>query len=153
MPTNANVNAQQVLNRIDTLLKQLENPQRLMFSIGETLKDYILEEFDTSGHGTWPALKFRKGGKPLMDTRRLYNSFTTHATANSATVSTNVEYAPLQNYGALQGSLGQTSRNTPIPWGDIPAREFLPVDASGQIKPDALERVMETVQRYINRRR
>ncbi|WP_149589823.1 phage virion morphogenesis protein [Tabrizicola flagellatus] len=34
-------------------------------------------------------------------------------------------YAATQQFGARQGAFGRTSRNGPIPWGDIPARPFL----------------------------
>lgn len=34
-------------------------------------------------------------------------------------------YAGSQQFGAAKGSFGNTKRGSPIPWGDIPAREFL----------------------------
>lgn len=34
-------------------------------------------------------------------------------------------YADTHQFGAPKGSFGSTSRGSPIPWGDIPTREFL----------------------------
>lgn len=34
-------------------------------------------------------------------------------------------YAGVMQFGEAKGAAGQTSRGTPIPWGDIPARPFL----------------------------
>ena len=34
-------------------------------------------------------------------------------------------YAAVMQFGAAQGAFGRTSRNGPIPWGDIPARPFI----------------------------
>jgi phage virion morphogenesis protein len=38
-------------------------------------------------------------------------------------------YAATQQFGAAQGAYGRTSRNGPIPWGNIPARPFLGISA------------------------
>jgi len=34
-------------------------------------------------------------------------------------------YAAVHQFGAAQGAFGNTSRGSPIPWGDIPARPYL----------------------------
>ena len=44
---------------------------------------------------------------------------------DQVTLSTNVEYAVVQQFGAKQGAFGRDKRNHPLPWGDIPARPFL----------------------------
>ncbi len=36
-----------------------------------------------------------------------------------------LEYAATHQFGAKKGAFGKTSRNAPIPWGDIPARPYL----------------------------
>lgn len=36
-----------------------------------------------------------------------------------------MEYAAAQQFGMKKGYAGSTKKGTPIPWGDIPAREFL----------------------------
>lgn len=42
-------------------------------------------------------------------------------------------YATTQQFGAAQGAFGRTSRNGPIPWGNIPARPFLGISAEDQV--------------------
>lgn len=97
----------------------------------------------------------RKGkGKPgagaggvqiLKDTGRLAASFTYDADAESVTVGTNVSYAKTHQFGAAMGQYGRyyqlarlkfakgdfrraagSKKGHPIPWGNIPARPFLP---------------------------
>ncbi|MFN3575376.1 MAG: phage virion morphogenesis protein [Tabrizicola sp.] len=41
-------------------------------------------------------------------------------------------YAATQQFGAKKGAFGRTSRNGPIPWGDIPARPFLGLSAEDE---------------------
>lgn len=53
-------------------------------------------------------------------------------------------YAATQHFGAAKGAFGRTSRNGPIPWGNIPARPFLGVSAEDEANilgaiSDALE--------------
>lgn len=63
--------------------------------------------------------------KPLLDTGRLRQSVTYQATNDSVRVGTDVEYATTQQFGARQGQYGR--RRGPIPWGNIPARPFMPI--------------------------
>lgn len=64
---------------------------------------------------------------PLNDTGVLRNSIAYRLSGQSVEIGTNVKYAALQNFGAKQGAFGKNKRNTPIPWGDVPARQFIPV--------------------------
>jgi phage gpG-like protein len=41
-------------------------------------------------------------------------------------------YAAVQQFGAGKGAFGRTSRNGPIPWGNIPARPFLGISAEDE---------------------
>lgn len=67
------------------------------------------------------------GIKPLLDTGALRNSITHNATTHSVEVGTNIKYAKTHQFGANQGAFGRTRRGGPIPWGNIPARPFLPI--------------------------
>lgn len=52
-------------------------------------------------------------------------------------------YAAVQQFGAAKGAFGKTTRNAPIPWGDIPPRPFLGLsDEDG-------ERVVEILRDYL----
>jgi len=86
--------------------------------------------------------------KPLQDTRKMYNSITERSTNTSAELGTNAVQAVLQQFGAPQGAFGKTKRNTPIPWGNVPARPFFPMDENSTITVTALERVMETLEQF-----
>ena len=39
--------------------------------------------------------------------------------------------------------------NTPLPWGDIPARPFIPMDKNGDISYDGFLAVREVVNGYL----
>jgi phage virion morphogenesis protein len=53
-------------------------------------------------------------------------------------------YAGTMQHGAAQGAFGRTSRNGPIPWGDIPAREYLGLSIENE--EDLLELVEDFIQ-------
>lgn len=54
-------------------------------------------------------------------------------------------YAATQQFGAAQGAFGRTSRNGPIPWGNIPARPFLGISADDQT--NILDTIAEALTR------
>jgi phage gpG-like protein len=63
---------------------------------------------------------------PLIgESKSLSTQFAVQAGSDQVTLSTNVEYAAVQQFGAKQGAFGRDKRNHPLPWGDIPARPFL----------------------------
>jgi len=51
---------------------------------------------------------------------------------NTLEFGSNLEYAAVQHFGIHQGAFGRSQRNTPLPWGDIPARPFLGVSSEDQ---------------------
>lgn len=66
------------------------------------------------------------GKKPLIgESKTLSTQFAVRAQRDQVMLSTNVEYAAVQQFGAKQGAFGRDKRNHPLPWGDIPARPFL----------------------------
>ena len=99
----------------------------------------------------------RQGPRPtsstsiLRDTGLLANSFSAQATADSVEVGTSLVYAATHQFGARMGQYGRysqvsrwrqfaegdfrkyagTKKGFPIPWGDIPARPFLPIKPGG----------------------
>ena len=80
------------------------------------------------------------------DTNRLMNSMLRMSGNDFAGVETNVEYARSFHYGARQGQYGRTSRNSPIPWGDVPGRQILP---TGEL-PESWDRdINETMMAYM----
>lgn len=71
--------------------------------------------------------KKRLAAKPPLigQSKSLSTQFAVQASRDQVTLSTNVEYAAVQQFGAKQGAFGRDKRNHPLPWGDIPARPFL----------------------------
>lgn len=139
------VNNKEVLNKLTSLLQITNKPRTLMAALAATLHEETNDNFETEGHGSWPALKHRQG-KPLQDTRRLYNSITERATNTSAELGTNVIYAALQHFGAAQGSFGKTKKGTPIPWGNVPARHYFPIDDNNKLTSSTIERLLEVIE-------
>ena len=76
--------------------------------------------------------------KPLIgESKALSTTIDYQADATSVTIGSPMEYAAVQQFGAVQGALGRTKRNGPIPWGNIPARPFLGVSPTD--RTDILE--------------
>lgn len=93
-----------------------------------------------SGH--WPGQMLRVSG-------RLASSITPQYSAVMAAIGTNVKYAATQQFGAAQGQFGRDKRNHPIPWGNIPARPFLPITAEQQLQPAAVTAVMAVLNDFL----
>lgn len=109
------------------------------------VRESIRRNFKEGGRPQkWPLSKRaeEQRGQTLIDTKVLMNSITSDATENEAVVGTNVEYAAVHNFGAKKGSFGtvtatirahlrkgvqvrEHTRKMNLPWGDIPAREFM----------------------------
>ena len=58
-------------------------------------------------------------------------------------------YAGTFHFGAAKGAYGKTRRGVPIPWGDIPAREF--VGLSDDDREDVLEALHDHIAAAIRR--
>ncbi len=145
--------ALRALNRIQ---HSLTDSRDLMDRLGSTLVDQVRLTFrdnrDPWG-SSWARLKDstiarrRKGSdKPLRDTGRLMNGIT-HRVINDheVEVGTNTEYASTHQFGARLGQYGQTRRGTPIPWGDIPARSFMPIRNGHADLPESWRRQLHQV--------
>lgn len=78
----------------------------------------------------------RAGGQPLMDTGRLRSSIGASVKGGDAvSIGTNLIYAGLHQNGARQGQFGRTRRNSPIPWGNVPARPYMPIQDGRTVLP------------------
>src|SRR5690625_7722712 len=74
-----------------------------------------------------PVTKARRGpgAKKLQDYSSLEQSIGGNHDATSAEAGVAEKYGITHQLGARKGQYGKTSRGTPIPWSDIPARSFL----------------------------
>jgi len=130
----------------------------------------IRENFEVGGRPTkWRPSKRAKSqrGQTLRDTNRLMNSITGKGTATQAVAGTSDIRAAVHNFGAKRGSFGTVqaavrahlrrikgkeqkvrahTRKQPMPWGDIPAREFMLLQA------DDLVEIKDMVGAYLTGR-
>lgn len=144
---------QQALGRLKS--QMTTGRRSIMAEIGEHLQESVKQRFERSegpDGEKWAAnsdstitgvLKQTKGNykkrggltkrgqkrasskKPLIgDTHQLKNVHKEVSKDHVQIGSSRIQ-ARVQQYGAKQGAFGRTKRNTPIPWGDIPARPYL----------------------------
>lgn len=137
------------------VIARCEDKRKGLTVIGAIARNSVRTNFAQGGRPTkWkPSKRATRDGLPgrsaatLRDTNRLMNSITSEVGTNSVVVGTDVEYAAVQNYGAVKGSfgtfvaqvkehqrshksgkkytVGPHSRRVALPWGTIPAREFM----------------------------
>jgi phage virion morphogenesis protein len=146
------IDAKRTRATLHGLAGRLDDATPLMFDIGELLVESTKQRFQAgmSPAGIpWPensplTLSRKKGTRPLIgETHRLSNEIISAPTSDSVTMGSNLIYARTQQEGALQGAFGHDARNHPIPWGDIPARQFIGLsDQDG-------ENILDTVQEYL----
>ena len=128
----------------------------LMEDISRALLSETMMNFQFGGRPAWAGLSpltiaRRRGGAGaiLQDTGELKRSIKATHSNDTATIGSNLKYAPTHQFGAKQGEFGRSDRNTPLPWGDIPARPFIPMDKNGDISHDGFLAVREVVNRYL----
>ena len=128
----------------------------LMEDISRALLSETMMNFQLGGRPAWAGLSpltiaRRRGGAGaiLQDTGELKRSIKATHSNDTATVGSNLKYAPTHQFGAKQGEFGRSDRNTPLPWGDIPARPFIPMDKNGDIDHDGFLTVSEIVNGYL----
>lgn len=123
-----------VLNQIERLDNGIENRYLLMRRLSETMHTAVKLNFRHTGRPKWLGLKYR-AGKPLTDTGRLKDSFSTMYDNDTALVGTNIIYAAIHNFGGMAG------RNRKV---RIPQREFL------TLTDDDKQALMDDVQDYFS---
>ena len=155
-------NDKDVLKMVDATARRIKHNRRIMGSVGGLVRESIRTNFADGGRPhKWRRLKRRKG-QPLRDTGRLQNSIASLVPPgdNRVIIGTNVKYAAMQNFGAKQGSFGTIleqvkehqrvsrsgtrftvrahTRRAQLPWGTIPAREFMLVQHEDEIEIKAM---------------
>lgn len=84
------------------------------------------------------------GKKPLIgETHRLSTEIYPIVRRTSVSIGSPLKYAATQQFGAAQGEFGKTRRGGPIPWGRIPPRPFMGLDATDQAN------VIDIVREYL----
>lgn len=73
------------------------------------------------------------GKKPLIgESRALSQTINYTADNNSVEIGSPLVYAATHQFGAKRGQYGKSKKNSPIPWGDIPARPFLGISSDDE---------------------
>ena len=128
--------------QVDALLAQLvhraDHLDPVLTAIGHTINEKIrltFRDLKTPDGAPWAALspvtvsrRTDHSNVPLSDTGVLRNSIAYQMTGTAVDIGTNAKQAAMMNYGAKQGEFGKSKRNTPIPWGNIPPRQFMPTE-------------------------
>ncbi|MDD5176765.1 MAG: phage virion morphogenesis protein [Sterolibacterium sp.] len=122
---------------------------RAAFSNVKTRKQGTTRVGDKKGYFLKDGTLGKKGQDLMMSKRPLHGAsgdlarqFHITATSDSVTVSNSMIYAAMQQFGG-------TKAKFPNLWGDIPARPFLPVTASGELYPQERDLIVAELQRYI----
>ena len=114
----------------------------VMEDVGEyllrTTRERFRDQEDPDG-APWaplsPAYRARKRRKQNMVLTLdgyLGGGLTYRADSDSVVVGSPSIYAGTHQFGAKKGAFGATSRGSPIPWGDIPARPFLGLSSADE---------------------
>lgn len=74
----------------------------------------------------------------------LARQFHVAVSGNTLTVGSSMEYAAMQQFGGKKSQF-------PNLWGDIPARPFLPVTASGDLYPQERGLILDELNTYLER--
>jgi phage virion morphogenesis protein len=163
---SVSVDDRQVLEALNRLRGAVSDMSPAFRRIGAAIKDNVRLGFSASQDpwgGAWAGLSAvtlfrRRKGKgqgspqPLLDTGRLRNSITFQADATSAVVGTGTVYAAVQQFGVAKGAFGRTKRGASIPWGNIPARPFLPIRNGKADLPESWKtEVLNILQTHLKR--
>lgn len=153
MKITIEVDSQSVLDVLNRLQRLAARPKPVLLEIGEDLLESTKARFaaQTAPDGNqWapnsPVTVKRKGrDQPLIGETRTLMSQINYQLLDDVTleVGSPTVYAAVQQFGAEQGAFGRTSRNAPIPWGNIPARPFLGVSESDE------ETILDAFSRYL----
>ncbi|MFT2791790.1 phage virion morphogenesis protein [Serratia sp. T13T92] len=114
----------------------------VMRKIAGTLLAETQFNFLDEGRPGWiPSLAAQKrDGQTLQDTGRLMGSIATDHDDRQAAVGTNVIYGAVHQFGGLIG------RNKTF---KLPARPFLPMTESGELQPDVVVPILDTIVRHL----
>ena len=152
------INDRDVHQALEDLRRRASNMKPAMKAIGEALmegsRERILSGRDWTGQPFAPnrpaTLARKKGKKPLIDTKSFVSGRLHYeASADSVTVGSSAEQAAVLQFGAKKGAFGATRRGAKIPWGDIPARRYLPIREDGQLDDAARSLILESIRAHL----
>lgn len=127
----------------------LDDMSPLMGAIAGSLRDNAEARFalnEAPDGTTWAAnspvtLARKTDPRPLRRHVVMLDTLGTDYGPDFAEVGVGTIYAAVHQFGAAEGAFGRTSRNGPIPWGNIPARPMLGV--SDKDETDILDLIQD----------
>lgn len=129
-----NIDDREARASLDRLRAKLADPTPLFREIGDelliSLRDRYDRAVDSEDH-PWAPLspvtigRKRKNKNKILVLDGLLRRLHYQADNNGVRIGTERIYGAVQQFGARQGDFGRTRRGAPIPWGDIPAREYI----------------------------
>jgi phage gpG-like protein len=152
------IDDREVRQALEDLRRRASNMKPAMHTIGQALmegsRERILKGRDWTGRPFAPnsqaTLARKKGNKPLIDTKTFVTSRLFYeASADSVIVGASAKQAAVLQFGARKGAFGTTKRGAKIPWGDIPARRYFPIQESGELDDAARSLILDTIRAYL----
>ena len=135
MQINIELDDNAVRQAFNRLLAGGANVSPLLGEIGEHLQTTTKDRFGTQkapDSTPWAPLspatiatKKKNKDKILIQDRYLRDNISYQLSGDTLLVGSSRIYASTHQFGAEKGSFGKTTRDAPIPFGDIPARPFL----------------------------
>lgn len=131
----------------------------VMHDIGQALVEGTRERInigqDWGGHAFAPnsaaTLARKKGSKPLINEGNLVaNRLHFAATASSVAVQSSAVQSAVLQFGAKAGAFGRSKRGGKLPWGDIPARPFMPLEGQNKLPAAAEALVLAEINAYLD---
>ena len=147
------INSDELKRRLEKVAQSLLHPHELTSAIAGSFLTIVEDNFDAQGRPAWAGLSpvteaRRKPGKILSQSGQLRNSIQPHSSDDEAGVSTSDPKAATHQFGAKQGQYGKSSRGGPLPWGNITARSFMPMDENGNLQSEAENAIYDDVDYF-----
>lgn len=152
------IDDRQVREALAALQRRVADMTPAMHAIGQALmegsREKILAGRDWTGEAFAPnspaTLARKKGSKPLIDSKSFVTSRLHYeAGRDSVAVGSSAVQAAVLQFGARRGQFGSTRRGGKIPWGDIPARRYLPVTEDGRLDDAARDLVLDIIRAHL----
>lgn len=152
------IDDESVRRALSDLQRRVADMTPAMHAIGQALvegsRERILAGRDWTGAAFAPnrpaTLARKKGSKPLIDSKSFVTSRLHYAARRDGVeVGSSAVQAAVLQFGARRGQFGQTRRGAKIPWGDIPARRYLPVTQDGQIDEAARSLILDAIRAHL----
>src|SRR5690554_25874 len=152
MSIKVTYNDLEIRTALDGLLSKMNDLTPALRDMGEELMLSTKQRFAKSespdGDAWAPnspvTLARKKGTSPLIgESRRLRNEISYSVKNGELLIGSPMVYAAVQHFGASRGQFGKNKRNSPIPWGNIPARPFLGLSDTDK------ENVLDIIQEHL----